>query len=110
MPLDVKESTGVEVPLKWKKCTLKNCPYYLTLKDYPYHFWDQIYIALGRATGSGLGHHIQGHCRRPCEDTGPTSSHDVILTRGTRANDQDLARMLDALVDSMPEIGVVWEE
>lgn len=109
MPLDKNEWSNIEVPPNWKKCTLRSCPYYLVLKGYECHFWDHVYRALQQATGSWLNHHNQIPCRKPCELSGPTSPHDIILTRGPQANNELLGEIINKLVESMPQIEISWE-
>ncbi len=109
MSLDANEQNKIEVPPNWEKGALLNCPYYLTLEGYAYHFWDQVYIALREATDSWPNHHNQGPCRRPCETSGPISAHDILLTRGIQANNASLGEIINRLVKSMPQIEVSWE-
>lgn len=109
MPLDTQEQKKIEVPPDWRIGALLNCPYYLTLKDCKYPFWDGVYMNLQRATGSWLRHRNQGPCRRPCETSGPTSSHDILLTRGTQADNEFLGTIINKLIESMPQIQVDWE-
>lgn len=109
MSLETNEQSKIEVPANWRKGALRNLPYYLTLESYPYHFWDAVYAALRQATDSGLKHHSQGPCRKPCETSGPISSHDILLTRGTQANNKLLGEIINELVKSMPQIELSWE-
>lgn len=109
MPLDTKPEDGVEIPPKWKKCVLRNCPYYLTLEGYQPRFWDEVYLALQRTSDSFLEYKPQGPCKRPCEMSGPTSPHDIALRRGKNADDTALKEIINKLVISMPQIEVSWE-
>jgi len=109
MSLERKEQSKIEIPPHWRSGILLNCPYYLSLKGHQSHSWDNVYFALQQATDSSLNHINQGPCRRPCETSGPTASHNILLTRGPRSNNKLLGRIINSLVESMPEIEITWQ-